>query len=415
MNMIIKWLSLESIADSGLFALQAILLTFFLYYIGVSVFGWFKRQGVPAEKFPVVNRFAVLVAAHNEEAVIGNIVRNLKMMNYPSHLYDIYVIADNCEDDTAAVARENGAIVHERFNKVKRGKGYSLEWMFDKLFKMDKKYDAVCIFDADNLVSPNFLMEMNKQLCMGHEVIQGYLDSKNPHDSWIACNNSIAFWIGNRMFQLPRHYLGLSCILGGTGFVVKTNVLKEIGWGATCLTEDLEFTLKLVLKGKKVHWAHDAVIYDEKPLELPQSWRQRKRWMQGHFDCVKRYLVSLLVKAVKEKDIVALDAALYMFQPVIVVINGFIMAISFPAMLIAGDPAFWTSFALMYLGILFLLLERKVSFNTLKYFITAPFYNLTWVPIIIQGLIDMNKRDWVHTLHTKVLDIDDIEALKKVG
>lgn len=415
MNMVIKWLTLESLVDSGLLVLQTILVSFFLYYIGISAFGWVKRRSVPAEKFPVINKFAILIAAHNEEAVIGNIVRNMKRLDYPKHLYDIFVIADNCNDNTAKIARDNGAIVHERFNTVKRGKGYSLEWMFEKLFKMDKKYDAVCIFDADNLVSPNFLLEMNKQLSMGHEVIQGYLDSKNPNDSWIASNNSIAFWIGNRMFQLPRYYLGLSCILGGTGFVVKTEVLKEIGWGATCLVEDLEFTLKLVLKGKKVYWAHDAVIYDEKPLALPQSWRQRKRWMQGHFDCMRRYLLDLFIKAVKEKDIVAFDAALYMFQPLIVVINGFVMGFYLPYMLLMGDNAFWRSFGLMYLGILFLVLERKLSWKTLQYFLTTPFYNLTWVPIIVQGFIDMNKTEWVHTLHTKVLDIDDIEALKKVG
>lgn len=415
MNMLITWPLFNIVTKSGLLVLQTILLSYFLYYIGISVFGWVKRNGRSADSFPCVNRFAVLVAAHNEETVIGNIVRNLRAMNYPRNMYDVFVIADNCSDQTARIARENGAIVHERFNTVKRGKGYSLEWMFEKLFRMDKKYDAVCIFDADNLASPNFLMEMNKHLCMGHEVIQGYLDSKNPHDTWIASNNSIAFWIGNRMFQLPRYYLGLSCILGGTGFVVKTDVLKEIGWGATCLVEDLEFTLKLVLKGKKVHWAHDAIIFDEKPLGLPQSWRQRKRWMQGHFDCMKRYLPDLFTKAFKDMNYRAFDAALYMFQPLIVVINGLVMAFALPMMIFAGDPAFWVSFGLMYLGIGFLILEKKVSLKTLMYFATSPFYNLTWVPIIIQGFIDMNKKEWVHTLHTKVLDIDDVEALKKVG
>ena len=203
-------------------AAQVVMWAIFLYYLTISSFGWVKRKETPAEKFAPANKFAVLVAAHNEAKVIASIVKNLKQLNYPKNMYDIFVIADNCEDETAKIARENGAKVHERFDLVKRGKGFSLEWMFKKLFDMKEKYDAVCILDADNLVSPNFLMEMNKQLCLGHEVVQGYLDSKNPYDSWISGNNSIAFWIGNRMFQLPRHYLGLNCVLGGTGFVVST-------------------------------------------------------------------------------------------------------------------------------------------------------------------------------------------------
>ena len=213
------------------------------------------------------------------------------------------VIADNCQDNTARIASGLGALVYKRFNKRKRGKGYSLDWMFKKIFKMEKKYDAVCILDADNLISANFLLEMNKHMCMGHKVVQGYLDSKNPANSWISGNNSISFWISNRLIQLPRYYLGLSCLLGGTGFIVATDVLKEIGWGATCLVEDLEFSIKLVLMGKKVYWSHDAVVYDEKPLTIKQSWRQRKRWMQGHFDCIKRFLKPLIVKAIiKERS-----------------------------------------------------------------------------------------------------------------
>jgi len=357
------------------------------------------------------------VAAHNEEAVIGNIVRNLSTINYPRDMYDIFVIADNCTDKTAQVARENGAIVYERYNNVQRGKGFALEWMFEKVFVMEKKYDAVCIFDADNLVSSNFLMEMNKHLCMGHKVIQGYLDSKNPNDTWISGNNSITFWISNRMYQLPRYYLGLSCVLGGTGLVISTDVLKEIGWGATCLTEDLEFTLKLVLKGMKVYWAHDAVIYDEKPLTMAASWRQRTRWMQGQCDCIRRFFKDLLVKAVKDKDVVALDIALYLIQPMIVVINAIAMVFGVLVMinnLYTGETKGFTvamlvvMIALFYMHIFFVIIEGKLNNKTFAHYITFPFYNFTWVPIIIQGFMNRNRNEWVHTLHTRVLDIKDI-------
>ncbi len=290
------------------------------YYLILSLFGMYKKKR--RVSYEPKKTFALIVAAHNEEVVIDKIVESLKGLNYPENMYDIFVIADNCNDKTAQIARKFGVNVYERFSKEKRGKGYALEWMFSKIFKMNKKYDAVAIFDADNLVSKNFLMEMNGYLCEGYKVVQGYIDSKNPHDSWITEAYSISFWSANRLFQLARNNLGLSNQIGGTGFVVDTEILKKLGWGATCLTEDLEFTCKLVLNGYKVGWAHEAVVYDEKPLTLKQSWKQRKRWMQGFADVSSRFFTKLIKKAFKERDYVAFDCALYVIQPFVVLLLG---------------------------------------------------------------------------------------------
>jgi len=410
--------TIKSIVNAIVFVLQYSLFPIFLYHFVISIFGWVKRKEADAEKYAPKNRFALLIAAHNEEMVIGNIVRNLKKLDYPSDLYDIYVIADNCTDGTAGIARENGAIVYERFDNKKRGKGYALQWMFRKLFAMEKSYDAVCVFDADNLVSPNFLKEMNKHLCMGHEVIQGYLDSKNPLDSLISGSYSITYWLNNRLFQLPRYYLGLSCAIGGTGFTVSTKVLKEIGWDATCLTEDLEFTIKLVLSGKKTYWSHMAVVYDEKPITLAQSWRQRKRWMQGQADCLCRYLKKLLAKFVRDKDMVAFDCAMYLIQPLIIVISGIGLFANFLRFIlsmvltdIASTHGFITALMLVvttYIGIIFVLMDGRVNLKIIWYYILFPFYNLTWIPIIIQGFIDKDQKEWSHTLHTRSMDLADL-------
>lgn len=291
------------------------------YYLILSVFGLFSKvknsEGPSSGK-----RFALIIAAHNEEPVIGKILESMNKLEYPKELYDVFVIADNCTDKTATVAREHGAAVFERFNKDKRGKGYALEWMFDKIFKMDIKYDAVGVFDADNLVSPNFLSEMNSKMMEGYKVVQGYIDSKNPHDSWISESYSISFWASNRLFQLARATLGLTSQIGGTGFIVDTSLLKKLGWGATCLTEDLEFTCKLVINGYKVGWAHNAKVYDEKPLSLKQSWSQRKRWMQGFTDVATRFFFKLIRKAVKDRSFVAFDCAMYVIQPFITLALG---------------------------------------------------------------------------------------------
>ena len=126
----------------------------------------------------------------------------------------------------------------------------------------DKEYDAVVVFDADNLVHPDFLMEMNHHLCKGSKIIQGYLDAKNPYDTWVAGTFAIAFWVIDHVSHLAKTNIGLSAVLGGTGMCITTDVIREQGWRATCLVEDMEFTMKSLATGIKTTWAHDAIVYD---------------------------------------------------------------------------------------------------------------------------------------------------------
>ena len=181
------------IFDIVMVPVQIILFLFTLYFFCIG-FCCLWRHGEEKILTPE-KRFAVVVAAHNEEAVVGQLVENLKRLDYPDELYDIYVIADNCSDRTPQIAAAAGAIVCERTHPTKKSKGYALEWMFEQLFEMDVDYDAIAIFDADNLVHPNFLKEMNHRLLKGDKVIQGYLDAKNPYDTWVSGTFAIAFWV----------------------------------------------------------------------------------------------------------------------------------------------------------------------------------------------------------------------------
>lgn len=287
------------------------------------------------------------------------------------------------------------------------------------------------MFDADNLVHKNFLKEMNKKMCKGYKVVQGYLDSKNPEDTWITGSYSIAFWSCNRMFQLARYNLGLSSQLGGTGFCIDTDILKELGWGATCLTEDLEFSCKIILNGYKVGWAHDAIIYDEKPLTLSQSWRQRKRWMQGFADVSSRYFFKLMKKAIKNFNFTAFDCALYSIQPFVAILlglsaiiglfqyvikatnivnnfNNIVYSIDFN--LITILIILFSLFQILYTPLI-LILEKKFTFKVLLYYIVYPIYAITWFPISIQGIMDKNNKEWSHTIHTRNMNIDELEKL----
>ena len=154
-------------------ALIWIVAIYWVYQFVISLCSFVKVKDKPL-LVDKQHKFMAIIPAHNEESVVGNLIESLKKLDYPDELYDIYVIADNCTDNTAKVAKEAGAIVYERFDDKKKTKGFALQWFFNKKIEEDAPYDAFCIFDADNIVDKNFLNVMNKKLCQGEDVVQGY-------------------------------------------------------------------------------------------------------------------------------------------------------------------------------------------------------------------------------------------------
>ena len=265
------------------------------YFLMVALFS-FKKNPVYPQRAPQ-NRFAILIAARNEEAVIGGLVESLAAQDYPKELYDIIVIPNNCTDDTAGAARRAGAVVWDCTVPV-RSKGQVLSFAVERLLAGDKHYDAICIFDADNLVDPGFLREMNNARCTGVQVAQAYRDSKNPHDSLISGCGSIYYWMLNKFYNTSRRNMGLSAVVNGSGFMVDLELLRQWGgWNTWTMTEDVEFTGQCALRGVQVGWVPAAITYDEQPLEFSQSWKQRKRWSTGMFQCLERYAAPLTFSA----------------------------------------------------------------------------------------------------------------------
>ncbi len=400
-------------------SLQTVTALFGAYQIVFSVFGLLyrpKRLGSTAEK-----RFAVLVAAHNEERVIEPLLENLKQLDYPDELYDIYVIADNCSDQTAEIARNRGVQVAERTTEADHGKGYAIRWMLERLYRSAQQYDAVVMFDADNLVSPNFLQVMNDRLMDGKRVIQGYLDSKNPFDSWVSVSMAISYWYTNRMWQLSRRALGLSCALGGTGLCIDMPLLRKLGWDATGLAEDTEFGAKCVARGIYPYWAHEARVYDEKPITLRASLRQRLRWMQGHFSCAEHYMMPLVKSSLRERNLAKFDAAVYLFQPasfLIIFLTGFMLYLQVSAppslSLIAGalklmPTWFWVVVNLFIIVQmpLALWLERA-NWRAYLGLPLFPFFMMTWFPVTLLALFTRHNKVWSHTKHTRSISMDDL-------
>ena len=401
---------------------QVIIIFLTFYYFILSMFGLYRKQEdkiIKPEK-----SFAIVVAAHNEEAVIRPLLENLLQLDYPKKLYDIFVVADNCTDKTALIAGGAGAIVYRRFNTEKRGKGYALEWMFRRLFKLERQYDAIAIFDADNLVKENFLYEMNNKLCQGHKIVQCYLDSKNPFDTWVTNTFSIAFWVTNRLLQLARYNTGrLSNVLGGTGMCISMDVLKEFGWGATSLTEDLEFSMKALSHGVKTTWAHDTVVYDEKPLTFMQSWHQRKRWAQGQVDVAGRYFFLLINKGIRERKFMYIDAAIHLFQPALVMIATFFILtnlvstfqLHYSNIFTLVMP--WTGWQILS-TVQFLYPVAALALDRLPWrayvgIILYPVFIYSWIPIVFLGFMNRKDKQWSHTKHTRSISIEDVVVKQK--
>ena len=405
--------------DIVMLPIQGIIFLFTLYYFVIGFFGlWrFKEEKVTE----AVKKLAVIVAAHNESAVIGQLVANLKDLRYPKELYDIYVIADNCSDNTAEIAREAGAIVCERTHPTKKSKGYALEWMFERIFEMkDKEYDAVVVFDADNLVHPDFLMEMNHHLCKGSKIIQGYLDAKNPYDTWVA--GTIAFWVIDHVSHLAKTNIGLSAVLGGTGMCITTDVIREQGWRATCLVEDMEFTMKSLATGIKTTWAHDAIVYDEKPLTFMQSWRQRKRWAQGQFDVAHRFIPKMLKEGIKQRKPYIWDGCIYLLQPHFLMISTFFIIISYVQLW--THPFYTNIYSILpstlmtiimlgqYILPMIILLKIKAKPKAWLYLLLYPVFIYSWIPIIFLGFIHRNEHEWSHTQHTRSMTYEQLMGEK---
>ena len=399
-------------------ALAWLVTIFWLYQLIVSVCSLVKLKEKPLleEK---ENRFMAIIPAHNEAAVVANLIESLKNQNYPKNLYDIYVIADNCTDNTAEVARNAGAIVYERFDESKKTKGYALQWFLAQKIEENAPYDAFCVFDADNIADENFLKAMNKKLCQGEKVVQGYRDIKNPTDNWITAGYAIFYWTMNRFYHLARYNLGLSPLLNGTGFMVRFDVIKPTGWDTNTLTEDIEFSLKNIIEGRKLGWATDAIVYDEQPTGFKQSWSQRSRWTVGHIQCIKEY-TGLLAEAVKEKKtLMNFDGLLYILGSIpMFVVTIILLLLNFVIYLANGMTAqellinclrylIPTFFLPILTAILIMVLEKKPIKPMIKGLIFYPLFLGSWLLINFKCLFVRNTK-WAKIEHVRDIKINEV-------
>ena len=394
-----------------------IITIYWLYQLIVSLCSLIKLKDKPL----IVNKehkFMAIIPAYNEEAVVGNLVESLKAQDYPKDKFDIYVIADNCTDNTANVAKEAGAIVLKRFDETKKTKGYALNWFLQQKISEDADYDAFCVFDADNIVDKNFIKNMNKKLCQGEEVVQGYRDIKNPKDSWIASGYAIFYWMMHRFYHLARYNLGLSALLNGTGFMVKFDLVKPNGWQTITLTEDIEFSLINIIDGRKVGWSTDAIVYDEQPLTFSQSWSQRSRWTVGHLQCMKHYTGELAKGVVEHKTLMNFDGLLYMFGIPMMIITLLLLVVN--TLLFSGGEMttidlIWsfakygisTFITPIIISIIIMKLDKRDVKSMWVGILCYPLFMGSWILINIKCLVNPNTK-WEKINHVRSIKIREV-------
>lgn len=395
-----------------LLLLCAALCTLVSVYFGFTcVAGLFLRRGKNPEAEPS-RRIAAVIAARNEAGVIGPLVKSLLKQDYPRELYDIYVVPNNCTDDTEAVAAAAGAKILRVTGEI-RSKGDVLKQAFAQLTAMGE-YDAYCVFDADNLVDPGFFRAVNDARAAGYHVAQGYRDSKNPYDSWMSGSMTVFYWFMSGMYNESRARLGLSCALNGTGFMVSDEAVRTVGWNTQTLTEDLEFTGLAAIHGYKIGWMPNAVAYDEQTSGLWASCVQRRRWTAGSVQCMKRYVGPLL----KKRTPSSVDVAILFLGNMMALVGlapacwgawdvlrrmlaepGHVAQILLPLL---GALAFsWVGCSLM--ALVMFALHGKLNRRCVPAILLFPVFLFTWAPINLYAVLTPPPK-WKVIAHTRAIE-----------
>lgn len=393
-----------------------------LYFFIIACVGLKKQK--PIAHSEAKTRFAVLVAARNEEGVIANLIDSLNKQDYPKHLYDVIVAPNNCTDNTRDAAIALGVKVFDAKGKIK-GKGDVLHELCGQLLKQ-KRYDAICVFDADNLVHKDFLQKMNDAVQSGIEAAQGYRDSKNPSDSAVATCASVNYWMLNRFYNSGRENLKLSSIIHGCGFMVTMNMLEKLGgWDTHTLTEDYEITAQVVLAGYRVRYIADAVFYDEQPIKFKQSWNQRMRWGVGYVQVGRGYFKPLMRKAFFKRCAVSLDLLLTIIFPILQPFSLLVGGASIGLMAYGAIKLHLFSVAMALIGVIvgpiliffactalaaFVIWLSRGRLSGTEYGIASfALFQIVGIPI---GVISLFKKDvkWKAVEHTRAMTVDEIDA-----
>lgn len=366
-----------------------------------------------------------MISARNEEAVLGHLLQSLRRQDYPEEYMTIFVVADNCSDTTAQVARQHGAVVYERFDHNHVGKGYALNYLLRQISRdYGPVFDGYFVFDADNLLQPDYIAQMNRTFCDGYGIVTSYRNSKNFGDNWISAGYALWFLREAEQLNHARMLLGTSCAVSGTGFLFSRQVLEyHGGWNFFLLTEDIEFTIASVLAGYTVGYCKDAMLFDEQPVTFRQSWRQRMRWAKGYLQVFRVYGGELLSGIFRGKGFACFDMAMAIMPAIALTVVALIANLGTAALcILAGQsliPALWSVGEMLCNTYLLLLLVGSVATVTqwnqirastgkkILYTLTFPIFMMTYIPISFSALFC--KVEWKPIEHKRAMSLAELQ------
>ncbi len=385
---------------SSVLTIIGLLLKFTTVYFAYIALRWmFIKPKEWLQARPTI-RFAVVIAARNEQAVIGRLVSSLLDQDYPRELFDVFVVPNNCTDDTAGEAFRAGANILLCDYPV-RQKGDALRQAFFQLEKRD--YDAYVVFDADNVVDRHYLQRTNDAFSSGAEVVKGRQVALDPKSSWISGCYDIYFCGFDRIFNRPRANAGLSAKLVGTGFAVHRTALEKLGgWDTQTIAEDAEFAAQCALCDIPVAWAPQAVTFDEEPDDLLVSIHQRKRWCSGVIQVGRLMLPQLLVfghgKLCRDLCFFLLTSQLAPVSLLLMLMSRLLDPPGVTALLL-GTACSWIACSAG--AVVLLLLERPAGRRNYCSALLFPLFMLTWAPLQVLALF-RNTTHWREIRHGSV-------------
>lgn len=401
--------------DTWIVILTLLLKAASLWFLAVALFALKKPR--PYARCAPRTRFACLVAARNEEAVIGALVESLREQDYPNALYDIFVIPNNCTDNTEAAALTAGAKIFRCFEPV-CCKGDALHEAVAWL--LPRGYDAFCVFDADNVADAQFLARMNDAFCAGAQVCKGAMRVKNPYDSWLSGCYGLYFTLFDTFFSRARMSCGLSSKLVGTGFAVHRAVLERFGgWNTSTIAEDAEFAAQCAANGVRACFVPNALTYDEAPNDFAVSLRQRRRWCSGIMDAAVKMDAALAAALRGSAPLRALDSLLIvnapflqalMLLPLTLTLISALMGGTLPSLVLRGALSLAASaLGLMAFAALLAVLGGYRDRRIVRTIMGFPLFMAAWLPIQIVSLVS-RTRSWQPIVHSRALSVESARA-----
>lgn len=377
------------------------------------------------------HRYAFFIAAHNEEAVIGNLVRSILSQDYPRELVDCFVVCDACTDNTHAEAEAAGAITWDRNDLARKGKSWVMDYGFDRILnEYGDKYEAFIVMDADNIIAPDYLKIMNQAFDAGYLVCTSYRNSKNFDSSWISSAYATWFLREARFLNNARMMVGTSCAISGSGWMVSEKIVRGMhGWDFHTLTEDIQFSTFCCAHNVQIGFA-PAEFFDEQPLTFKASWTQRMRWTKGFYQVFFSYGRDL-VKGIRKGQFASYDMLMTIAPGMILTLLSFFVnavylivgSLSHGFIATEGELSMCVgslimTFASMYvvffiLAVITTISERehihaKKKWRIFTNLFTFPIFMMTYVPITVAALF--KKVEWVPTKHDIAVNFDDVMA-----